>query len=119
MCMIDNSEPYAVYQQRDSKARKAYTCELCRIRIAVGESYRRDAGLYDGHWSVFRYCRWCADNPLAWLVAECGGYCNGGEHEDLEEHRDEMSCRGSFEEWMEWARTVVGLRRRLRQVSAS
>ena len=59
------------------KARKAHTCEECRLPIAPGDRYARHAGAFDGMGYALPLCLRCdALNTYAWKLARKIG-CDG------------------------------------------
>ena len=111
MCRIDGSERDDLTVITWRQARKPHVCVECGRKIEPGERYRRDAGLYDGKWSVSLMCRHCAVGA-EWLGANCGGWISKQVAEELIEHaRDYPAIATPLR------RVAVGMRRKWATVS--
>lgn len=87
MCMYDDGDGWAVYNQSNPKARKATRCDECGRDILPGEKYQRIEGRINGNsgWDTFRMCEHCR-SAAEWLVKVCDGYPLGSVLADLNEH---------------------------------
>jgi hypothetical protein len=104
--MIDGcDDPYTIYNpHKPTRAAKEHKCAECFRPIAVGETYYRATGLYDGQWDTHHTCSHCYV-ACQWLVDNCGGFLHGGVDEDIYEHvRDYRRP--------DLLRLVVGIRRK-------
>lgn len=87
MCMIDASDG-AVTVVADGKfvaARLPHRCSECRRTIERGESYHREAYVFEGIFHVHKTCAHCMV-VRHWLSDECGGWLYGAVEEDAREH---------------------------------
>lgn len=105
MCAVDDAEPWAFSHQETRTARKVHRCDECGREIAAGELYEHLTGVFDGHWSTFRWCRHC-DAAGQWMNHVCGGWMLGNLDEELVEHWREGFTSIGF------ARLIVGMKLR-------
>lgn len=96
MCMLDDSEPCAVYHNRTRRAIKPHRCAECNRTIDKGEVYWYATGLYDGYWWSAKSCAHCHE-AARWLTEACGGYLHEAVDEDLGQHigGDEWDLRSA------------------------
>ena len=89
MCMVDDGEPWDVYNASTPRARKPAKCTECSREIAIGERYHRVDGCVHGQgWDTFRMCEHCRA-AAEWLVRVCDGYPLGMVRDDLDNHAAE------------------------------
>lgn len=88
MCMIDYDSDGAVTRIADGqyfRAKKQHKCKECGRLIDAGESYHREAYVFDGQFTVNKTCAHCMV-VRNWLQNECGGWLFGAVEEDAREH---------------------------------
>lgn len=60
------------------KARKSHQCDACLRRIDAGETYTKQASIYDGEFCVWKECQHCtafiAHQDLRYIENDEGGY---------------------------------------------
>jgi hypothetical protein len=54
-----DGEPATVWNERRVRARKEHRCDACKYPILAGDTYIRDALLFDGSWDVVLRCLRC------------------------------------------------------------
>ena len=105
--MCYDGDPADVFTEKTRKARAEHQCYECRNLIERAESYLYITMLYDGRWSSYHICRFCAAAG-EWLNAVCGGYAIGNLYDELQEHWDEDTLYRSH--WL--GRAIIGRRNR-------
>lgn len=70
MCECDYEYP-DVFEQSLVKARKFHRCSECRGWIAVGETYRKTFGVWDGDARSYKTCSDC-EQFMAWAEDQNG-----------------------------------------------
>ena len=68
-CFCDYNPP-AFYRRETPKARKPYRCEECSGYVAVGETFERVVGLWEGSFWTFITCERCID-LRTWVRNTC------------------------------------------------
>lgn len=59
MCICDDYERPAVFQEVKRRAKKRHRCGECRGLIEPGTAYHESRGLWDGQWSTHKTCGAC------------------------------------------------------------
>jgi hypothetical protein len=57
-CSCDG-DPADIYKERIIKARKIHTCSECGNDIERGDEYTQVKYLYDGEWTLEKWCEYC------------------------------------------------------------
>lgn len=111
MCMIDDSERINVLSDTKPRARKPHKCGECCRTIAVGETYEKTVGVYDGRFDTYVTCMHCVA-VREWLSKVCSGWIYTMVEEDLREH-----FREGYGFWL--GRAAIGMKREWRKRDGS
>jgi hypothetical protein len=88
MCRIDACERVQIFQESRRKARKVHHCTECGRAIAIGESYRYEAGICEGYLDTHKTCDHCMV-ARQWLLDNCEGWVYSQVLEEIREHAEE------------------------------
>ena len=61
MCIIGQVETTRLYSETYHTARKPHVCCECNSTIDKGDEYQKISGLWDGYFSTYKTCAFCAD----------------------------------------------------------
>jgi len=65
-------DPADIWNERNRRARKQYTCYECREKIEPGDEYVYISTLAEGRWSHYRICDCCEEG---WKILREAGHC--------------------------------------------
>lgn len=86
MCMIDDSDGYAVLlHSREQRARIQHRCGECGRTINTGETYLAERTVFDGSAESHKTCAHCKV-ARDWLQEHCRGFLWNGVAEDILSH---------------------------------
>jgi hypothetical protein len=85
MCAVDDAEPWDFCHSSNPRAAKQHICCECRRTIRRGETHHYLSGVYDGHWSSYRWCHHC-QAAGRWMQTVCGGHLLGDLLAEMREH---------------------------------
>jgi hypothetical protein len=74
MCYCDLETPEFYSAHIVKSARKMHKCDDCRHHIWPGESYEYISGMWDGYFSVYKFCTRCQE-VRQWAQKKLECYC--------------------------------------------